>query len=336
MQDRGRLPVELASFAVMAMLAVFVLFHHMVAALFAGILTSQFITLLADGIFRRVSRQHSKVLAALAVFLGLSGIVAGAVMLGTFATKGMSEDFGSLLEKMAVIIAKAETLLPAVVVEHLPRSAADLKVAISDALRHNATELGSIGKGTASMLVHVVLAVIIGAMVAFHRFVDPDQTRPFAQALRTRVGYFARAFSNVVFAQARISAINTTLTAIYLTLVLPLLDHPLPYTKTMIAITFLAGLLPVIGNLISNSVIVVVSAGAAPVVAVWSLVFLVLIHKLEYFINARIVGSRINAAAWELLLAMLIMEALFGAPGLVLAPILYAYVKAELTAHELI
>lgn len=54
----------------------------------------------------------------------------------------------------------------------------------------------------------------------------------------------------------------------------------------------------------------------------WSLVFLVVIHKLEYFINARIVGSRINAAAWELLLAMLVMESLFGVAGIILAPIL--------------
>lgn len=336
MHDHPRSPVELASFAVMAMLVAYVLLHHMVAALFAGILTSQFITLLADGLFRRVSRKHSKVLAALAVFLGLSGIVVAAVVLGVFATKGMSDEFGSLLEKMAAIIAKSETLLPAVIVENLPRSAADLKQAISDALRHNADELGSIGKGTASTLVHVLLAVIIGAMVAFHRFVDPAETQPFAQALRTRIGYFTRAFSNVVFAQARISAINTTFTAIYLALVLPLLGHPLPYTKTMIAITFLAGLLPVIGNLISNTVIVVVSAGAAPIVAVWSLAFLVLIHKLEYFINARIVGSRVNAAAWELLLSMLVMESLFGVGGLVLAPILYAYVKAELAAHRLL
>lgn len=336
MQDRISFPVELASYVVMAMLVAFVLFHHMVAALFAGILTSLFINLLASGMFMRVSQRHSKVLATLAVLLGLSAIIGGAVAFGIFAAKGMSEEFGNLLEKMAAIIAKADTILPPVIVENLPRSAADIKLAIAGALRHNADELGNIGKGTASAMVHVVLAIIIGAMVSFHRFVDHARSRPFAQALRTRIGYFTRAFSNVVFAQARISAINTTFTAIYLAFVLPLLGHPLPYTKTMIAITFLAGLLPVIGNLISNTVIVVVSAGAAPIVAVWSLTFLVVIHKLEYFINARIVGSRINAAAWELLLAMLIMESLFGVGGLVLAPILYAYLKAELAERALL
>jgi len=53
-------------------------------------------------------------------------------------------------------------------------------------------------------------------------------------------------------------------------------------------------------------------------------------------LNARIVGARINAAAWELLIAMLAMEAAFGVAGLVAAPIYYAYLKDELTARGLI
>ena len=61
-----------------------------------------------------------------------------------------------------------------------------------------------------------------------------------------------------------------------------------------------------------------------------SLLFLIVIHKLEYFLNARIVGTQIRAHAWELLLAMLAMEAAFGIMGVVAAPIYYAYLKSEL------
>jgi predicted PurR-regulated permease PerM len=53
-------------------------------------------------------------------------------------------------------------------------------------------------------------------------------------------------------------------------------------------------------------------------------------------VNARIVGSRIGAAAWEILLAMMALEASCGLPGLVLAPILYAYVKKELQDRGLV
>ena len=100
----------------------------------------------------------------------------------------------------------------------------------------------------------------------------------------------------------------------------------------MIAVTFVAGLIPVFGNLISNVVVVIVSLSVSPFVALGSLAYLIVIHKLEYFLNARLVGTQIQARAWELLLAMLVMEAAFGIPGPDRGPIYYAYLKDELSA----
>jgi predicted PurR-regulated permease PerM len=100
---------------------------------------------------------------------------------------------------------------------------------------------------------------------------------------------------------------------------------------TLIALTFITGLLPVLGNLVSNTIIVVVSLSVSPQVAIGSLGFLIIIHKFEYFLNARIVGRRTECRAWELLLAMVVMEAAFGIPGVIAAPIYYTYLKAELS-----
>jgi predicted PurR-regulated permease PerM len=71
-------------------------------------------------------------------------------------------------------------------------------------------------------------------------------------------------------------------------------------------------------------------------VAVTSLVFLVVIHKLEYFVNARIVGGEIRAAAWEILLALFAFEAAFGLAGMAVAPIVYAYAKQEVADRGLV
>jgi predicted PurR-regulated permease PerM len=71
-------------------------------------------------------------------------------------------------------------------------------------------------------------------------------------------------------------------------------------------------------------------------VALGSLTYLVVIHKLEYFLNARLVGTQIRARSWELLLAMLLMEAMFGIAGLIAAPIYYAYLKDELSGARLV
>jgi predicted PurR-regulated permease PerM len=134
-----------------------------------------------------------------------------------------------------------------------------------------------------------------------------------------------------VFAQFKISLINTAFTGIYLALVLPAFGINLPFKMTLIALTFITGLLPVLGNLVSNTIIVVVSLSISPQVAIGSLLFLIIIHKFEYFLNARIVGRRTECRAWELLLAMVVMEAAFGIPGVIAAPIYYTYLKAELS-----
>ena len=71
-----------------------------------------------------------------------------------------------------------------------------------------------------------------------------------------------------------------------------------------------------LGNLISNTFIVIASLDALGRGGAWlSLAFLVVIHKLEYFLNAKIIGSHIKARAWELLVAILVMEATFGLAG---------------------
>ena len=54
---------------------------------------------------------------------------------------------------------------------------------------------------------------------------------------------------------------------------------------------------------------------------------------LEYFLNAHIIGRRIRAQVWELLIAMLALEALFGLAGLISAPVLYAQMKHTLHEH---
>jgi predicted PurR-regulated permease PerM len=173
-------------------------------------------------------------------------------------------------------------------------------------------------------------------MLALHEALPIKTNRPLARELVERAARLGDAFRRVVFAQVQISLINTVLTGIYLAVILPILGVNLPFKKTLIVVTFITGLLPVVGNLISNVVIVVVSLSYSLNVAIGSLLFLVVIHKLEYFLNARIVGRRIECRAWELLLAMLAMEAAFGISGVIAAPIYYAYLKDELAERGLV
>jgi predicted PurR-regulated permease PerM len=237
---------------------------------------------------------------------------------------------------MAEVVETARSHLPAWASNWVPADPDELKEAASAWLRDNAGQLRSIGGDVWLALVHVLIGMIIGGMVAVSREVGATERGPLVGAMTERVRLLGRAFRSVVFAQIRISALNTALTAFYLLAMVPWMEVKLPLTKTMIAVTFIAGLLPVIGNLISNTVIVVVSLSVSPLLAASSLLFLVIIHKLEYFVNARLMGNQIHARAWELLIAMVVMDAAFGVIGVVAAPIYYAYLKNELSEKGLI
>jgi len=312
---------------------VLVLHLHMLSALLAGLLVYQLVHVIAPTMTGHFSRQRGKLIAvgllSALVVLAVTAAIVGAVVF-------FKSDAGSvpaLRARMAESIENSRHTMPDWIVDKLPESPEDLQETLADWFRSHAAEVQLMGKEAGRLILHTVIGMVLGAMIALHGTLPKDTDGPLARELVERVTRLGDTFRRVVFAQVRISLINTVLTGIYLAALLPALGVNLPFRKTLIAVTFVTGLLPVVGNLISNVVIVVVSLSYSPNVAIGSLVFLVLIHKLEYFLNAHIVGSHVKCHAWELLLAMLAMEAAFGISGLIAAPIYYAYLKDELVAR---
>lgn len=328
--------VAIASYLLMAVALVMVLVLRLLPALLAGLLVFAAINSLAPGLQRHLpgNRAHwfiVAVLASLVVGLVTLAIVAGVAFLGS--ERGNPT---AMLEQMMPLIERARAQLPAVVVAYLPEGEQEIRAAIINWLREHAAQVQIAGKQAGRVLVQLLIGIALGAMLALHVTRSRTRSGPLAVALSARCANLAAAFRDIVFAQAKISAINTLLTGIYLLVVLPLFGVDLPLAKTLVAVTFVVGLLPVVGNLISNTLIFVVGLSVSVGVAMAALTYLVLIHKLEYFLNAGIVGTQIRARAWELLIAMLVMESMFGIGGLIAGPIYYAALKRELKAAQLI
>ena len=106
-----------------------------------------------------------------------------------------------------------------------------------------------------------VVAVACALAVLETRSANADPTPPtrWGGALMERFALFEQSFGAVVFAQLGIATINMVLTGIYVLVVLPAIGAPLPLGLTLVAFTFVASLIPVVGNLISNTAIVVIS-----------------------------------------------------------------------------
>jgi predicted PurR-regulated permease PerM len=275
------------------------------------------------------------ILLVLITLLVVAGLAVGGVMFASYITEGR-ESLAQLFQRMADVVITGSSYLPAWTHVYLPANIEEWQLAAAEWLRGNARYFSVIGADAVVTFVHLIVGMVIGGMVAMHPAMPSSRRAPLAHAMSERVEYLGLAFRRIVFSQVRISALNTFLTGIFLAFIMPLLGYELPLVKTMIAVTFIVGLMPIIGNLISNTVIFLIALSVAPVAAIVALLYLVVIHKLEYFVNARIIGGQIRARAWEILLSLLVMEAAFGIAGLVAAPIYYAYLKDELAARKLI
>jgi predicted PurR-regulated permease PerM len=328
---------DYAAWLIAAVLLALIIQLHLLSALLAGLLVYKLVDVLTPWLrIRAIDRDSARVLAvsllATVVVAALVGVGIGIAAL----LRHSGESLPALLQRMAEIIEEARPNLPAWLASSIPDDADSLRQALVAWLREHAGSLQLAGKGIGRALVHVIMGMVIGALLSLQKATQPHERRPLTELIAQHAARLGSAFQRVVFAQFRISLINTFFTWLYLDVVLRLFGVDLPLVKILVALTFVVGLMPILGNLVSNTAIVIVCLSQGVGLAAISLGYLVVIHKLEYFLNARIIGSHVNARAWELLIAMLVMQAAFGITGLIAAPIYYAYFKDEMRAKGLV
>ncbi len=238
----------------------------------------------------------------------------------------------------------ADTAIPAVVGfaerQNIQLPFTDYESLKTLAIDETKEDIAAIGRRLRAAAFQFVL-LIAGLVVAASLFLNPGwgtETDPHSardslyatvvRELAVRVRTFFRSFTRVIGAQIVISAINTTLTAVFL------VWNGFPYALVLVVLTFLCGLLPIIGNIISNTLIVGVGFTLSPRMALAALVFLVVIHKLEYFLNSKIIGDRIKNPMWLTLVGLVLGEKLMGIPGLILAPVVLHYLKVEASQNK--
>lgn len=325
------------TWATVLALLVFVLRAQLLPALLAGLLVFSLVQLLAPRLtISSLGGQGRRLLAVVMVAAALIAAMSAIGFALASFLRGSGESVPALFQRMAEIIDESRDRIPGWLLTYLPENAEDLRRTVTEWLRLHAQMVQTASTEVLRGLAQMIIGMVVGAMLALQTATRTRGHAPLTALVVLHAGRVATAFQQVVFAQVWISAINTLLTWAYLALLLPALDIHLPLTKTLVVLTFVAGLIPILGNLISNTAIFVVSMSQSLVLAFASLAYLVVIHKLEYFLNARIIGGHIRASAWELLLAMLVMEAAFGIPGLISAPMAYAYFKDEFRRKGLV
>lgn len=181
------------------------------------------------------------------------------------------------------------------------------------------------------------IGIFLGLLLAFNHIDNKSiDNNKNLEEFKKRIDSFIIIFEKIFLGQGKISLINTVLTGIYLFIIMPISGHYIPYSEYLLFFTFVLGLLPIIGNLISNILILMFSITLGIKIAIASLIFLIIIHKLEYYINGLILGKEININLFETIIAMVIFEGIFGFTGLFIGTLIYSYIKIELKTLNLI
>ncbi len=207
-----------------------------------------------------------------------------------------------------------------------------LKEFAMDSVRSELPYLGIAAKKAAKQFIFLVIGVVIALGIFLNPKTDLDPVEAkvkknfynaLAEEIAARFRAFYHCFANVMGAQMVISTINTGITATFITCL------ALPHSGLVIGATFICGFLPIIGNLISNIIIVGIGFTVSPASAISALIFLIVLHKLEYLLNSKIIGERIKNPVWLTLIGLLLGERFMGIAGMILAPVILHYIKTE-------
>lgn len=142
---------------------------------------------------------------------------------------------------------------------------------------------------------------------------------------------FYQTFKTFILAQSSVALFNAFWVFLFVQIIAPIFSWSIPYSWGLVALTFICSLIPVIGNLIANTASFLVCMTSSLNAAIAMLFLLIIIHKLEYVIISKVMGSKSECSLIELLLVMLSFEWIFGVGGMILSPMIYIFVKQTLT-----
>lgn len=287
--------------------------------------------LLVDGVGRRVrGASPTVVLYAFALLIAAGLVVIAAVVVPSFAAD-VPAYTQTLDQNLSV---KVNDLLGRA---GLSVDVEELKTRAMEWGRDHVGESVSLAKRAGTNVVLLIVAFIITLAAKHDQLAGSAHATPrgapanlwefLGDFLVARMASFYGCFRRVMAGQVVIALVNAGLTA-GLLLVLGI-----PHKIALTVLVFVLGLLPIVGNLISNTLVCLSALlWTGPVQVLAALAFLVVIHKLEYVLNGKIIGHTVKLPLYLTLLSLIVGELLFHISGMILAVPVILFVRTELAA----
>jgi len=310
------------SYFLVPFLALAIAWLHLGPTALAGLIAYMILDITYRALARRLAPAPSRWLS-LAVFL------VAAVALGYMFARFVRATIHTLPQIASTAIPKIIVLAESHGIDLPFENVYELREIAIQQIKENAEAITKTSGVLTLGFFHILIAVFV-AILAFFSPPPEDGGQNLFDQLRRELGErmltLMRGLEKVLGAQVLISAAYAVLTLAFL------LFMGFTHVAFLTLAAFIFGVLPIIGNIISNIIIVASGLTLSTHHAVSALIFLFVIHKSGYFVYGRVLGSSMKVPIWQTLLAILVGEVVMGIPGIILAPTLLHYAKKELRA----
>jgi len=167
---------------------------------------------------------------------------------------------------------------------------------------------------SATLVLKSLLGVVLGIILYFSPITE-NSNNAWGSVMSTvskQASVFYESFKNIMAIQAMIAVMNTVIITVLATGFTWLwFGEFLPYWYVLVALTAILSLVPVVGNLLINLILALLTVQMSPLYVLVGLVTFVGIHKLELLVIGKKMDEKVNIQFAIILFSMVLGEMLF-------------------------
>lgn len=177
--------------------------------------------------------------------------------------------------------------------------------------------------GGVGLLIKVSIGIIFGLIFHFSKVTEKENNTLEGKVMNDLLYYSEKifiSFKNIISIQILIALMNTTIISIMalgITYVWTYIISNgqeamfLPYWYIVIPITFVLSLVPVVGNILINLILIMSTVQISPTFVVFGLLLFLIIHKLELIVIGKKMNEKVNVPFSFIIISMALGEMLF-------------------------
>ncbi len=168
---------------------------------------------------------------------------------------------------------------------------------------------------SAGLLLKVIIGIILGVVVHMSHIDQQNTSNAWGSIVHTinsQCKVIYTSFRDIMSIQILISLMNTTIiAAMALGLTYVIYGQVLPYWYVIIPLTAILSLIPVVGNIMINIILILATVQVSPTYVLVGLGLFLAIHKLELIVVGNKMNEKVNVPFIIVLFSMILGELLF-------------------------